>query len=140
MQQVKIVLLFPPGCAHAVVAQFCRLYSCVPTLKNRVELGRLVANFVRSEPGQFDHAATERSRFLLILTREVVLALNATDVTQNFQRLALGMQSFARTSPYRASIVEGLDDVRFLLDCDGWESKDFPMSLLQYVPHEIVLM
>jgi len=39
-----------------------------------------------------------------------------------------------------ARTVESLDDVYFIFDGDRRKLKNFPISLLQYVPHQIVLV
>jgi hypothetical protein len=50
------------------------------------------------------------------------------------------MQSLAQTSPYGASTVGSLDDVCFILDCNGWEAEDFPLSSLQDMADEVILV
>jgi hypothetical protein len=140
VQQVQILFFLSPRRARAVIAQFGRFDRGVSALEKQIKFRRLLSDLVGPEPRGFDHASAERGWLLLILSREVVLALGNADGLKNLQRLTLRMKSFASTPSDRARAVRSLDHMRFVLDRDGWEAEDFPLPLLQHVAHEVVLV
>jgi hypothetical protein len=89
MQEVDVLLLYPPSGADAIVAQLRGFVGCIPALENHFKLGRQFILAVGLEPARFDQAAAEWSGCLLVLTGKVVFALGFADVLQNFQGLPI---------------------------------------------------
>lgn len=89
MEQVEVLLLYAPGSADAIVAQFGGLVGCVPTLEDQFKLGRQVILRVALEPARLDHAATSGAGACWYWPAKLYSPCVSPDELQNFQRFPI---------------------------------------------------
>src|SRR5437868_14233420 len=130
MQQIESLVLPPPSCTDAEVAEFGALVSSVPTLKNDVELSWLSAGLVARQPFKFDHPAAQRRRRLLILSREIVLAQRSPKMFEHGQRFSFWMQGFSGLSASSPCAIWGSNGVLLILFCTRRKANVIPFFLL----------
>src|SRR5581483_4234156 len=93
IEQVIVIIVCTPGCAHAEIIQLATLVGRVPTLGHAIEV--LGWDLVELEPLIADHKSLSRNGVLLVLALEMIFTHSLAHFGEYGQRLPLGMQDIA---------------------------------------------
>ena len=113
-EEEEVLASHSPSCAHREIAELGGLVGGVPALHDAVEALRQLVRPVAFEPFGFDQAAAQWGGGLLILAGEVVFADRPADAVKGVERLAVGVQRFARSAREGTGSPDGVDPVHLV--------------------------